>query len=183
MDTNCLISKQIYQFLPGGYVKMRAISKLYSLKIATHVSDVIVFFGDSFGPSSTDTNSKGFRIPPFKHTSLNSSRDTSAQKSICEAAELLPCSPLHIAIYISSLWPIEGSLFFHMQHKEIWSTYAFPQKQSHGPKVLLYTQESRFAFLTSEDQEALLPCNLQKGKVHFHLKTKIPVPLCALQKP
>ena len=68
-------------------------------------------------------------------------------------------------------------IFFHMLNKQMGSTYAFPQLESHDPEVLLYTRiasESPFAFLTLEDQEALLPFRLQKGKIHFHLKTKTP---------
>ena len=34
-----------------------------------------------------------------------------------------------------------------------------------------------------EDQEALLPYHPQKGKIHFHLKTKTPALLRALRKP
>ena len=73
-----------------------------------------------------------------------------------------------------------------MQHKQMGSIYAFNQLESHDPEVLLYNRgasESRFAFLTSKDQEALLPCHLQKGKIHFHLKTKTPALFCALKKP
>ena len=81
IETNCPISKEIYQFLPGTCVKRRSISKLYSLKIATHASNVIVLFGASSGPPSTDTNNMDFRTPSFKHASLNSSRDRSARKS------------------------------------------------------------------------------------------------------
>ena len=76
MGTNLPISKEIYQFLLS--VKIRAISKLYSLKIVTHASNVIVLFGASSGPPSTGTNSMGFRTPSFKHTSLNLSRNRSA---------------------------------------------------------------------------------------------------------
>ena len=81
IETNCSISKEIYQFLPGAYVKMGSISELYSLKIATHVSNVIVLFGAFSSPPPTVTNSMGFRTPSFKHASLNSSRDRSARKS------------------------------------------------------------------------------------------------------
>ena len=62
------------------------------------------------------------------------------------------------------------------------SPYAFPQLESHDPEVLLHTRgasESRFAFFIPEDQEALLPCHPQKGKIHFHPKTKTPAP-CVL---
>ena len=97
-------SKEIYQFLTGACVKMRAISKSYSLKTATHASNVIMLFGASSGPPSSDTNSKGLRIPSFKYASLNSYRDTSDRKSsLCEAAELLSCFPLQIALYVGPL--------------------------------------------------------------------------------
>ena len=55
------------------------------------------------------------------------------------------------------------------------STYAFPLLESHDLEVLLYTRgasESWFGFLTPKDQEALLPCHPQKGKIYFHLKAK-----------
>ena len=73
-----------------------------------------------------------------------------------------------------------------MQHKQMGSTYAFPQLESHDLEVLLYTRgapDSQFAFLTTEDQEEVLPCHRQKGKIYFHLKTKTPAPLRALHKP
>ena len=43
MDTNCPISKAIYQFLPGACVKMRSIFKSHSLKIATYASMSLCF--------------------------------------------------------------------------------------------------------------------------------------------
>ena len=54
MDINCLISKEIYQFLPGACVKMRAIFKSSCLKIAVHGSDVIMFFGALSSSPSTE---------------------------------------------------------------------------------------------------------------------------------
>ena len=65
------------------------------------------------------------------------------------------------------------------------STYVFPKLECHDPEVLLYTRsesESRFAFVTPEDQEALSPCHPQKGKIHFHQTTKTPALLRAEQK-
>ena len=113
MATNCQISKEIYQFLPAACLKMRAISKSYSLKIATHVSNVIVLFEVLSGPLSTDMNSMGFRKPSFKHAPLNSPRDGSGRKSsTCEAAELLSNFPLRIVMYVGHFQPIEPSLFF-----------------------------------------------------------------------
>ena len=181
---------------------MRGLSKSYSLQIAIHAFTVIVLFGASSGPPSTDTNSMGFRTTSFKHApstdtnsmgfrttsfkhvSLNSSRDRSARKSsICETVELLSCFPFRIASYVCLPVVVNRTFFFfHMQHKHMGSTYAFPQLESHYPEVLLYTRgasESRFAFLIPEDQEALLPCHPQKGKIHFHPKTKTPAP-CVL---
>ena len=85
-------------------MKMRATSKSYSLKIATHASYVIVFFGALSIPPSTDTNGKGIRTPSFKHASLDSIRDASARKSsVCEAAELFSCFLLQIAMYVDPL--------------------------------------------------------------------------------
>ena len=164
---------------------MRALSKSYSLQIAIHAFTVIVLFGASSGPPSTDTNSMGFRTTSFKHVSLNSSRDRSARKSsICETVELLSCFPFRIASYVCLPVVVNRTFFFfHMQQKHMGSTYAFPQLESHYPEVLLYTRgasESRFAFLIPEDQEALLPCHPQKGKIHFHPKTKTPALLRAL---
>ena len=99
-----MISKEIYQFLPGTSVKMRAIFISYSLKIATYVANVIVFFGASPGQPSVYKNSMGLRTPSFKRSSLNSSRDRSTRKSdICEAADPLPCFPLQIATYVGPL--------------------------------------------------------------------------------
>ena len=113
MDTNCPISKENYQFLPGAYVKIRAISKSYSWKIATHASKIIILFGALSGPLWTDTNIMGFRTPCFKRTSLNTSRDRSVQKSsMSEAAEFLPFFQLQIAMYVRPLQPIEPSFFF-----------------------------------------------------------------------
>ena len=62
METNCLISKEIYQFLPGACVKMRSIKKSYSLKIATHAPNAIGPFGALSGPPSTDTDSMGVHL-------------------------------------------------------------------------------------------------------------------------
>ena len=78
-------------------------------------------------------------------------------------------------LYVGWLKPIEPCVF-QMQHKQMWSIYAFPQLESHDLKVLLYNRgasKSRFAILIREDQEALLPCHLQKGKVHFHSKIQL----------
>ena len=103
---------------------------------ATHASSDIVLFGASFGPASTYTNSMGFRTPSFKHASLNSLRDRSARKSsIYEAAELLPCFPFQIAVVNRTVF-----VFFHMQHKQMGSTYAFPQLGSHDLEVSLYLE-------------------------------------------
>ena len=88
IDKNCPISKEIYPFLPGAYVKMRTISESYYLQITTQASNVIALFGGSSSPLSTDMIIMGFRAPSSKHASLNSSRDRSAQmSSICRSAE------------------------------------------------------------------------------------------------
>ena len=73
-----------------------------------------------------------------------------------------------------------------MQLEEMRSTYAFPRFKSRDPEVSLYTRgtsASQFAFLTPEDQEAILLCHPQKGKIYFHLKAKTPALLCGLRKP
>ena len=104
------------------------------LKIATHASNVMVLYGTSSGLPSTDTNSMGSTTPSFKHFSLNSARNTSAWKSSAyEAAKLLLCFPLWISMYVGWLKPIEPCVF-QMQHKQMWSIYAFPQLESHDLK-------------------------------------------------
>ena len=114
MDTNCPISKQNYQFLPG------ALS----------------------GPLSIDTNSMEFRMPSFKHTSLNLSRDRSAQNSlIYEAAAPFVTFPT-LNSYMCRLVVANKTafVFFHIQHSQMGSIYAFPQSESLDPEILLYTQ-------------------------------------------